>query len=63
MKKKIQTEFESFYWQLLQHTKHLSQQQQDQLESKIRRTVWQYLIVRVTLRNPVKSLKQDIYKN
>ena len=35
---KIQTEFGSFYWQLLQHTKHLSQQQQDQLKSKIRRT-------------------------
>ena len=39
---KIQTEFESFYWQLLQHTKHLSQQEQDQLKSKIRRTFGNY---------------------
>ena len=39
---KIQTEFESFYWQLLQHTKHLSQQEQDQLKSKIRRTCENY---------------------
>ena len=39
---KIQTEFESFYWQLLQHTKHLSQQEQDQLKSKIRRTFENY---------------------
>ena len=35
---KIKTEFESFNWQLLQHTKHLSQQKQDQLKSNIRRT-------------------------
>ena len=35
---KIKTEFESFYWHLLQHTKHLSQQTQDQLKSKVRRT-------------------------
>ena len=27
---KTQTEFELFYWQLLQHKKHLSQQEQDQ---------------------------------
>ena len=39
---KIQTEFESFYWQLLQHKKHLSQQEQDQLKSKIRRTCENY---------------------
>ena len=39
---KIQTEFESFYWQLLQDTKPLSQQEQDQLKSKIRRTFGNY---------------------
>ena len=45
---KIQTKFESFYWQLLQHTKHLSQQEQDQLKSKIRRTYENYA--------PIKTL-------
>ena len=39
---KIQTEFKSFYWQLLQDTKPLSQQEQDQLKSKIRRTFGNY---------------------
>ena len=39
---KIQTEFESLYWQLLQHPKHLSQQEQDQLKRKIRRTCENY---------------------
>ena len=39
---KTQTEFESFYWQLFQHAKHLSQQEQDQLKSKIRRTCENY---------------------
>ena len=39
---KIQTEFESLYWQLPQHPKHLSQQEQDQLKRKIRRTCENY---------------------
>ena len=42
MKTKYETEFESFYWQLLHHTKHLNQQEQDQLKSKIRRTCENY---------------------
>ena len=39
---KIQTEFEFFYWQLLRNAKHLSQQEQDQLKSKIRKTYENY---------------------
>ena len=39
---KIQTEFEFFYWQLLRNAKHLSQQEQDQLKSKIRKTYESY---------------------
>ena len=38
---KIQT-VESFYGQLLQHAKHLSQQEQNQLKSKVRRTCENY---------------------
>ena len=38
----MQTKFESFYWQLLQHTKHLSQQEQYQLKSKSRTTCENY---------------------
>ena len=50
---KIQTEFESFYWQLLQHTKHLNQQEQDQLKSKIRRTCENY----ARMKTPYKHKK------
>ena len=39
---KIQTDFESFYWQFLQHTKHLSRQEQDQIQSKVRTTCENY---------------------
>ena len=39
---KMQTEFKSFYQQFLQPRKHLSQQEQDQLNNKIRRTFENY---------------------
>ena len=37
-KNKIQTEFESFYYNITQHTRHLRQSEQDQLKSKIGQT-------------------------
>ena len=38
----MQTKFESFYWQFLQHKKHLTQREQYQLKSKSRRTCENY---------------------
>ena len=58
---KIQTESESSYWQLLQQTKHLSQQEQDQLKSNIRKTCENY----ARLKTPCKYQKiiESISKN
>ena len=37
-KNKVQTEFENFYYHVLQHTEDLDQESQDELKSKIRRS-------------------------
>ena len=39
---KIKTEFESFYYQILNHTNQLDQRRQDELKSKVRRTCENY---------------------
>ena len=39
---KIKTEFESFYYQTLEHTNQLNQRRQDELKSKIHRTCENY---------------------
>ena len=44
---KIQTEFESFYYNNMQHTGHLRQSEQDQLKSKIRRTCENYYRINI----------------
>ena len=67
---KLQTEFESFYWQLFQHQKYLSQREQDQLNRKIRRTCEKYIRIKTPYKykkiiknlsnnNNVIILKQD----
>ena len=58
---KIQTEFKSFYWQLLQDTKPLSQQEQDQLKSKIRRTCANYARIKKT--DKYKKIKKNLSHN
>ena len=44
---KIQTEFENFYYHLLQDTKDLYQESQDELKSKTKRTSENYLKVKI----------------
>ena len=46
-KNKIQTEFGSFYYNIMQHTGHLRQNEQDQLKSKIRRTCENYYRIKI----------------
>ena len=58
---KIQTEFKSLYWQLLQDTKLLSQQEQDQLKSKIRRTCANYARIKKT--DKYKKIKKNLSHN
>ena len=47
---KIQTEFESFYCNIMKQTGHLRQNEQDQLKSKIRRTCENYYRIRIPYR-------------
>ena len=58
---KIQTEFESFNWQLLQHTKHLRQQEQDQLKSKIRGTCENYARIKTPCK--YKKITENLSNN
>ena len=44
---KIETEFESFYYQMLKHTNQLDQRRQDGLKSKVRRTCENYSRINV----------------
>ena len=44
---KINTEFESFYYQILKHKNQLDQRRQDELKSKIRRTCENYSCIKV----------------
>ena len=46
-KNKIETEFENFYYHVLQHTKDLDQESQDELKSKIRRTCENYSKIKI----------------
>ena len=56
------TESGLFYWRLLQHTKQLSQQEQDQLKSKIRRTYENYagIKMRYKYRKIIESIPSNV---
>ena len=53
---KIQTEFESFYYNIIQHTQHLIQNEKDKLKSKIWPTCENYY------RNKVHYQYKEIIK-
>ena len=46
-KNQVQTEFENFYYLVLQHTKDLDQEIQDKLKSKIRGTCENYSKIKI----------------
>ena len=46
-KNQVQTEFENFYYHVLQHTKDLDQEIQDELKSKIRKTCENYSKIKI----------------
>ena len=46
-KNKVQTEFENFYYHVLQHTKDLDKESQAELKSKIKRTCENYSKIKI----------------